>query len=89
MPHVLVLESEDGTIVQSRSLSADARARDLGFVECIPRPPRCTAIDSGARMLEPSVVFDWTPYEALSSLGPETFLDSTQSWGAEPPGGDS
>ena len=91
MPHVFVLESEDGTIAQSRPLASEARAHELGFVEIYfpDLPPmhryrlRCEGVP------EPYLVFDWTPYEELSSLSPRTFLDARRSWGTVPPGGDS
>src|SRR5262249_2599147 len=33
MPHVLIVESEDGTITQTHTLAADARANDAGMSE--------------------------------------------------------
>ena len=70
MPHVLVVESEDGTIVQSKALATQARANDGGFVEVYftDLPPmhayrlRCEAVE------QPYVIFDFTPYERLSTL---------------------
>ncbi|MFO0761949.1 MAG: hypothetical protein U0359_36250 [Byssovorax sp.] len=74
MPHVFIVESEDGTITQTHSLASDARANDLGFSEVYftDLPPhhayrmRCEGVD------EPYTVFDLTPYEKLSrlALGP-------------------
>lgn len=83
MPHVLILESEDGTIVQSKALAATARANDGGFVEVYftDLPPmhsyrlRCEGTDT------PHIIFDLTPYDRLSllalganALDPEPFL---------------
>ncbi|KYF70872.1 OmpA family protein [Sorangium cellulosum] len=70
MPHVFIVGSEDGTISQTRTLAADARAHDLGFVEIYftDLPPhhayrmRCEGVE------EPYTVFDLTPYEKLSTL---------------------
>jgi len=69
MPHVFIVESEDGTIVKERALAAHARAHDEGFVELFfaDLPPahayrlRCEGAEA------PYVVFDYTPYEELGA----------------------
>lgn len=79
MPHVLVVESEDGTIVQSRALAATARANDGGFVEVYftDLPPmhsyrlRCEGTDT------PHVIFDFTPYDQIEQLAEDTLEDDT------------
>lgn len=81
MPHVLVLSSEDGTVVQRRSLASDARAEDDAnsqiFFSLLPEmlsyELRCEGVDS------PFVIFDFTPYLELSSLAgalPTSFLEN-------------
>ena len=71
LPHVFVLESEDMTITMSRSLAADARAEESGWVEIFfpDLPPmhsyrmRCEGTE------EPYEVFDLTPYPELHAVG--------------------
>ena len=70
MPHVLVLSSEDGSVVQRRRLAADARAEDREssqiFFSLLPEMHsyelRCEGVES------PFVIFDFTPYPELSAL---------------------
>jgi hypothetical protein len=70
-PDVFVLESDDGTVTQTRSAAGDARANDAGFAEVdflhLPEAHsyrlRVEGID------EPYTVFDFTPFASLSSLG--------------------
>ncbi len=76
-PHVFVIESEDGTITQSRRLAVDARAEERGFVELYfpDLPPhhsyrlRCEGTD------DPHLVFDLTPYEELFKLAADPLAD--------------
>lgn len=76
LPHVLIVESEDGTWTQQKTFAADPRSNDEGMSELYftDLPPmlyyrmRCEGVE------QPYVVFDYTPYDELSVLGfdPET-----------------
>ncbi len=70
MPHVFVLESDDGTITQKQPLSSAARAAGATYAELafktLPQIHqyrlRCESVS------EPYVIFPYTPYDALNLL---------------------
>jgi hypothetical protein len=70
MPHVFVLESDDGTISQSQKLSAATRATGGAYAELeyktLPEIHQYRLRCEG--VTEPYEVFPFTPYDDLSKL---------------------
>ena len=78
--HVLVMESDDGTITRTRTLRDDARALDEEECEVYftDLPPMHQYRLRAEAVSEPYEVFSFTPFEELSTLSAKLTADDEQ-----------